>query len=538
MRRLTVRDRGRKASRILILSDIDLLFCVPYTALSALTHIAQGLLSSAIRRAIVQPLLRMFRNANLPLIPAIVLLFPLVAAAEWLCTVAGPYSLTSLAIALAVLIYGMTIRAKVLLYYDYLEDPENVTSPPTRLSAADSSAYRLLRAEARSIPLTCVCHEYDRHVIHTGALRTVVVLPALCFLAITPEGWLALALAAYFATFVFNNFERIEHIAAHTRCGKLLMGAKAPWALRLLEWLRRHILWPLFGWYPNYYYVTHTLHHHVENNGPADWQSTIRYSRHSLSDCCKLITWIGVNRIVPVDTAYYLFQRRRFRILRLLAQGWLMGCLAFLGVAYVSRPLCFILLWLVVFSGCGFYQSVLIWHGFHDAGQPDDLEASTNDIAHYVHHKKPRIHLWDVNTIKSTAGNLRPSSRMALLSPSWQSARRFWKLQAILWEKDFERASQCIVTFQEGRCATEARRGIWSEETRENGRDRPVMEVLTAGISGNPPGQLGRAIDSGCSKVLRRIICKLLPSTEVTTRGGMRPRGDAMPSGSAVKKTA
>jgi hypothetical protein len=227
----------------------------------------------------------------------------------------------------------------------------------------------------------------------------------------------------------------------------MLVVGKAPWWARTAEVLRRYLVWPLFGWFPNYYYITHALHHHVENNGPADWQSTVRYDRASFLDFTKAVTWYGLSLLIPFETFLYLAQRHGYRFLRLLLQGWCWYVLLMMAVALVQPLLAAILIAPRGLSGIGFYRFVGLWHGFHDPAQPYDVCASNQALVHYAHHAKPRVHLWDGEAMERVTLEINAGSPLLLLRPEFGTPAGFWHLQGLLWKKDFPRAADSLVRY-------------------------------------------------------------------------------------------
>jgi hypothetical protein len=73
-----------------------------------------------------------------------------------------------------------------------------------------------------------------------------------------------------------------------------------------------YLLGPLLGHTPNSYYYHHVRHHHVEENGPDDLSSTIRYQRDELLD---FLTYIGrFLALVWIELPLYFFRRRKYAL--------------------------------------------------------------------------------------------------------------------------------------------------------------------------------------------------------------------------------
>jgi hypothetical protein len=427
-----------------LLTDLDLIVALPYTIVSALAVTANDLFFRIVRLP-MDPLYVWFSKANLSLVWSLVL-FPLwIAAASLLTTLQGSFSLASLAGGLAVFLVGGTLLGKILAQYFHIEDVHDRVRTAGGVSKRESEGFKKIKNDGRALPRSCVRHEYDRMPLYIAWIKTMLMVPAFVVAVVLPPSWLDYALILYLALFLFNDFERIEHIASHSLHGKLLIGPAAPWWARVAELLRRYVAWPLFGWYPNAYLVTHALHHHAENNGPADWQSTVRYDRTSFLDFAKAALWLGLNTAIPIDTVSYLIQKRRWRPLRVLLLGyaWYVALLAL--VALLEPALFFILAGQRVLFGASNYRFVGVWHGFHDPQHAYDVQAANQHLSHYAHHVRPSIHLLDdAGTYRKTQEIKRPSP-LVLLRPEFGLNRGFWFLQALLWKKEFARAGDCLV---------------------------------------------------------------------------------------------
>lgn len=87
-----------------------------------------------------------------------------------------------------------------------------------------------------------------------------------------------------------------------------LLDHRYPW----LDMLIPYTLGPLMGHTWNSYYYHHVKHHHVENNGPDDLSSTIRYQRDSLPDflgyLCRFLF------LVWIELPVYFLRRRRYNM--------------------------------------------------------------------------------------------------------------------------------------------------------------------------------------------------------------------------------
>lgn len=443
MRRARTADATGKPLWIFLFTDWDLLFCIPFTLLTTVFEVTRKWVFRGLQ-ILLTPFFDLFTKANISLYWTIVLFPCFFAVCSWVGASYGDFSMAALGSSIALFLLGGVLFAKIRVHYFHIEDLLNRVKPARPLSAREAATVSKIQADAWRLE-PHVRHRFDKPLLYLGWLRSMLVLPAFVAMLILPPSWLNYALMAYVALFTFNEFERIEHVSSHTTHGRLLVSEGAPWWARVAEFSRRCVVWPLFGWYPDYYYVTHALHHHVENNGPADWQSTIRYDRTSFLEFTKAVTWYSINVIFPIDTFVYLMQRRRYRILKILVRGVSIYLFWLVLLAFVEPLLFTFLLAQRLFSGIGTYIFVGVWHGFHNPKHPYDVKAANQHLSHYAHHAKPRVHLLDGEAMYAVTQEVETPSNLILLRPEFGVSKGFWRLQALLWRKDFLRASDALV---------------------------------------------------------------------------------------------
>jgi len=317
--------------------------------------------------------------------------------------------------------------------------------------------------------------------------------------------------------FAFNDFEHVEHLSSHSAHGRILIARNAPWWAAVAEFLRRYFVWPLFGWFPNWYYVSHALHHHVENNGPADWQSTIRYSRASVLDFTKATTWLSFNALIPLETFFYLAQRRGWRFLRILARGWLWYAFLLLAVMLIQPLTALVLITLRATGGIVGYVFVGTWHAFHDPTRPYDPGASNQALAHYAHHLNPRIHLHDREALESVVRKIQEPSAVVVLRPEFGVRPGFWHLQGLLWKKEFARAAQSLIRHEHVMEHDKANPFALRQGLTTAGIDAETMQRLSSAFySFLRPGWL-RAFDTSLSHFIGTWVCRRHPSAALTS---------------------
>ncbi|MEE9332943.1 MAG: hypothetical protein V3U65_02525 [Granulosicoccaceae bacterium] len=143
----------------------------------------------------------------------------------------------------------------------------------------------------------------------------------------------------------------------------------------------------------------HTYHHHIENNGPADWQSTLRFDQSSILDFVKSLSILQLSMLFPVDTIRYFKVMNRNRLRKKLIVACMRGFGVILLAIIIEPYLAMVPMMLYFGRGWVIHQFVFSWHGFHDATRPYVLEAGNNSDLHYVHHKKPGVHLFSLEIV-------------------------------------------------------------------------------------------------------------------------------------------
>ena len=85
-----------------------------------------------------------------------------------------------------------------------------------------------------------------------------------------------------------------------------LLARKYAW----FDHLFPYFLGPLLGHTPNSYYYHHVRHHHVEENGPDDLSSTIRYQRDEFFD---FLAYLGrFLALIWIELPLYFFNRCKY----------------------------------------------------------------------------------------------------------------------------------------------------------------------------------------------------------------------------------
>lgn len=188
-----------------------------------------------------------------------------------------------------------------------------------------------------------------------------------------------------------------------------------------------YILDPLMGHTWNSYYFHHIKHHHVENNGPDDVSSTLRYQRDNVWHFCFYVARFLI--FVIWDLGIYFFRRGR-PVLAMKAALSEAGCHLFtlaLGARFGTAPAVFIFWIPLLLTRVGLMAGNWGQHALVDEESPDSNFRSSitlidvpsnrycfNDGYHTSHHLNPRRH-WRDHPVAFLRQKERYSSEAALV---------------------------------------------------------------------------------------------------------------------------
>lgn len=168
------------------------------------------------------------------------------------------------------------------------------------------------------------------------------------------------------------------------------------------------VLNPLTGRMPAWYAVQHIYVHHVEDNGPADTQTTVHDDRRGALGFFVYYARFALSQSVPVDVARYLWRRGKLKPLRRLLTG-VAYYYALLGLVALWSPGAALTLWAVRVAGQSFGASLTAyqWHALVDPERPHDMLRSSVNLdggalagdtsflgagPHLEHHLRPGAH--------------------------------------------------------------------------------------------------------------------------------------------------
>lgn len=443
---LKVHSSSGKEVKITTFNDGMLVFSVPYLIVSALWYFLASPIIYFLRKFILAPprmLMVFLDKLNLLNIKFLIVLSMLVIATVFILEEVGIVS--DYIRYLLMLVFWITGGMAIISLENYAQFFAKILDD----NLSQKYIYPLTGSICQKFPKGLKVDKRTMGIFVANIILTVFVVYCLIFMAMLAEnpGWIFWGLFLMLYSFYFStDYEPIEHIASHSPKGKLI-SIQNPGVREYLyvglNWLRRYVVWNFFAfWQADKYYYTHTFHHHVENNGPADWQSTIRFDQTSFLDFSKSILWFGLAGMFPFETWRYfnsMGKKKQARDL-LISQGT--SYFTF-GVIFYLLPALGATLFLVNFfsSGLNIYIFVHRWHGFHDYTKPYGLEASNNNVEHYGHHKKQNVHIFameDLQEVFKKNMQKNPNEFRVYKTSIWWNLPRFEfdmiLIRSLLWQ--------------------------------------------------------------------------------------------------------
>lgn len=137
-----------------------------------------------------------------------------------------------------------------------------------------------------------------------------------------------------------------------------------------------YILEPLMGHTWDSYYYHHVKHHHVENNGPGDLSSTIRFQRDELFDFLVYVGRFVVFVWIELPL-YFLRKNKRSLAIRTAVSELSSYAMIYISARYHFRATFFVLILPLVQMRIGMMVGNWGQHALVDEAEPDsDLRSS------------------------------------------------------------------------------------------------------------------------------------------------------------------
>lgn len=242
-----------------------------------------------------------------------------------------------------------------------------------------------------------------------------------------------------------GSFTLMLHNHIHNRG---LLAKKYAW----FDHVWPYVLEPLMGHTWDSYYYHHVKHHHVENNGPEDLSSTLRYQRDSL---CHLLLYVGrFLAFIWIELPMYFVRKGKYRLASKAALSELLNYAFIYFMAQRNFPATlFVLVIPLVQMRVALMVGNFGQHALVDANDPaSDLCSSItlidvpsnrycfNDGWHTSHHLNPLRH-WRDHPRAFLASKPAYSSGQALVFQHIDYLMMTYRLM----RKDYDYLAGCLV---------------------------------------------------------------------------------------------
>jgi hypothetical protein len=442
MRLVKVSSAANRPLRIVQLGDLDLIYCIPWTVAVVIIH-ALRLAGRALVFLPSRLANRLVLKLNWNCAWLIALIPFLWAGAATITRVGGAFSWMDVASAVLVVTLGGIIPWKL----DAL-----ISGAEWETSGREKATFGHWVDLCRRLPEGFFHSPHSARLWVVGALGTAFWLVTVVALALAPHSWLRYALIAVLLHLSFTyNFEPQEHCATHSPNGRLVKDFRKAPLLGLLELARRFLFYPANGWIHDYYFMIHALHHHVENDGPADPQSLARDDRSSVLGFFRSVFWHGVDRTLPIETFMYFAQRGTWRLVGRLLFGYLLYVPVFAFLYWINPWLALTPFWGRLPLGLITYLDAGQWHAFQLQKTHARAYASSGAYEHYVHHKKPNLHSDDAEGFERHFQSDSVDQDMLFFKPEYTGLRGYLYPVALMWQRNYEALGHCLVRHTEMR---------------------------------------------------------------------------------------
>ncbi len=361
-------------------------------------------------------------------------------------------------------------------------------------------------------------HDVDALWIDFSASLALLALPPTVALFLPQVGalvswpWYVVALEAVL-------FRSLEEVATHNtvhygpfRPRKDVSGAPRL-VLRAIEIWHDYVVTPATMRIPNVYEVTHVCHHHVENNGAADFETTAPYDRTSWSSCARLYFKEVFSYAFAFETIPYLVKHRRKKPLRKLARGMAFYYLLVAALFLVHWPAAlFFFLTSIAFVGVKSGDIAYLTHPFIDPAAPTDnwrnsLEFAWGDhalfgnAAHAFHHQAPSKHWSELATARrARIDEMQKKGGLIVTAPMAEG------LKLLVWGRRFDVLARNVLRdAAELAAAEDGRKGARPKRTDEELAAIARTLESFAGTE-HAPGGLGGWVDRGVGRLGMRWL--------------------------------
>ncbi len=341
-----------------------------------------------------------------------------------------------------------------------------------------------------------------------GIANTIVLLPVTVMLFL-PSTVNYLVLAAYGTAALLIQFPQdlMDHANIHNRIftPKNDASPRVKKILRGCQLYYENIECLLALQIPQYYRIQHNYVHHVEDNGPADSQTTLPYDRMSFFDFARHALRQGFDLITGYQVFQYLKARGKQKQMRELARGIVIWY-AFLAVVACFNPIAAVVVFVSRFVGGNILSLFSFWqHGLIDEHDVHDVHGNSTNYAgtehgnlghdyHVEHHLRPGRHWADYYEQYAKAAAAEGGHKALVMDKDTFGPLTF---VAALWRKDADAIAHYgqIHGIEAGDTASLA------ELVRE--RTRPVGVEERTGIMAQADALMGKVMAMALPKAFR-----------------------------------
>jgi fatty acid desaturase len=253
----------------------------------------------------------------------------------------------------------------------------------------------------------------DAHFVRIVINNTIVVLPAWLGLVTAdltmPIGFFYVIFFWLATTTVVPSHEMLDHTDIHNHLFRPRAGCTR-WqqnVVRFINFYLRYVLNPLCLRIPNFYRIQHIYVHHVEDNGPADTQTTLFYDRNSYLDFCRSSLVIGLSFSFGVDVACYLLRKRKVKPLMTMWFGMTVWYGMMLWLCFFNWQAALVCVVVQFLNGVPTTAGAFSWHAFVDLDDFENIYRNTvnmtsrngeiyGGIYHIEHHLNPGMRWHDL----------------------------------------------------------------------------------------------------------------------------------------------
>lgn len=341
-----------------------------------------------------------------------------------------------------------------------------------------------------------------------GVANTLALVPVTVVLVL-PSTVNYLALAAYGTAAMLIQFPQdlMDHANIHNRIFTPRNDAspRVKRILRACQIYYENVECLLALQIPQYYRIQHNYVHHVEDNGPADSQTTLPYDRMSFFDFARHALRQGIDLVTGWQVFRYLAAKGKHKQIRELARGIVIWY-AVLALIAVFNPIAAAMVFFSRFVGGNILSLFSFWqHGLIDEHDVHDVHGNSTDFAgsehgnlghdyHVEHHLRPGRHWADYYEQYAKAAAAEGGHKALVMDKDAFGPLTF---VAALWRKD----ADAIARYGRIQGIAAGDQASLAELVRE--RTRPVGAEERTGLAARADAIMGQVMAVAMPKAFR-----------------------------------